>query len=266
MNRYPANLLERRFAYESWRERTNLDANLLIWNFSFAGSDLRGWQPQDIRARKPALAATDALTTIPDTEPVKPQAEVQSIWQPESEQDDLRVGVNVLECRSRAEAHQLLLSLLGELQSPLVQQLERPDVGDVAFAVPGETLLIFARGNLVVVIRNVGRMVASVMEVAQQVDRRLVSVPGEPDRSVGARFQRMTMEPDQLDAEGSTPLELSDLPLRAAEPPMVKFRSRTGQVVLEDGQPVYHPESSGVQELEVYVERPADTSYGEGSR
>ncbi|HVR99124.1 MAG TPA: hypothetical protein VMW27_21070 [Thermoanaerobaculia bacterium] len=94
----------------------------------------------------------------------------QSIW---TRGKDEALSVEIWECASTAAARELLLTLLGEFESPLVERITGPgSVGDVSFG-QGEHMLLFARGNVVVQVRNAGRELVPVADPAREIDARL---------------------------------------------------------------------------------------------
>jgi hypothetical protein len=89
------------------------------------------------------------------------------------------LALEVWECASVAAARELLLELLDQFESPLVERAEGPAaVGDVAFA-HGAHAVLFARANVVVRLRNAGRRLLPVGEPARELDARLVRQAGE---------------------------------------------------------------------------------------
>src|SRR5258706_11019826 len=87
--------------------------------------------------------------------------------------------LDLIEASSGTAARELLLELLGQFQSPQIQRVANPPAGELAFSAPGETVIVFSRGNVVAMVRNAGRRVVAVADFARLVDSRL-------DRSVGA--------------------------------------------------------------------------------
>ena len=80
-----------------------------------------------------------------------------SIWQRREGDPDALLRIDVYECDSRDDAHQFLLRLLGEIETPLVQLRDELEVGDVAFADLQDAVILFARANLAVRVANAGR-------------------------------------------------------------------------------------------------------------
>jgi hypothetical protein len=82
--------------------------------------------------------------------------------------------MDVRECQTRDQAHDVLLELLANMQAPDVKRLGEDAPGDVAFARDSSTAMVFARGNVVISIGNGGRQVVSIADAARAIDRWLV--------------------------------------------------------------------------------------------
>jgi hypothetical protein len=81
--------------------------------------------------------------------------------------------VRVTECADAAAAQDQVLEELGNFQSPKIERRAGADaVGDVAFGL-GQTMALFARGNLVAVILNAGPKAVSVAALARDLDTRI---------------------------------------------------------------------------------------------
>lgn len=102
---------------------------------------------------------------------------LRASW-PASDDDGSVLTMDIRECPSRQAAHEVLLELLANMQSPHVRRLEGDGPGDIAFAHNPGALLIFARGNIAVKIANGGSRTISAAEIAQEVDAWLVSGAG----------------------------------------------------------------------------------------
>ena len=84
------------------------------------------------------------------------------------------LAIDVFECASVRGAHEQLLEALGNIESDTVERRTAPNApGDVAFAL-ADTLVLFARANVVVLLRNAGPTVVSVDEVARELDALLM--------------------------------------------------------------------------------------------
>lgn len=102
----------------------------------------------------------------------------RSFWSGGGHHADVLLRLDLMETASPSAARELLLELLGEFQSPQIERLPDPAVGDLAFAVPGATALLFTRGQVVAWIRNAGRGVVPVDAFARLVDERLARGTG----------------------------------------------------------------------------------------
>jgi hypothetical protein len=132
-------------------------------------------RPEEVAVvRGLSLAATElpGLVTVrldakPDATPPSAHAFVRPIAEDNGE---VVFRIDTYELPSAVEAHDHLARVLTEFQSPMLTLLERGDIGDVAVG-HGDTAVVARRGNIVFVVRNAGRDVASVMDVARTIDR-----------------------------------------------------------------------------------------------
>ncbi|HEX7677817.1 MAG TPA: hypothetical protein VF713_06820 [Thermoanaerobaculia bacterium] len=101
-----------------------------------------------------------------------PMHVTDSTWTPDVEESARSlVHLRTFECESSAAARAQLLQLLAEIQGPIV---ERTDVaGEVAFATPGNTLIVGVRGNHVFMITNGGEELIDLSRIARTLDERL---------------------------------------------------------------------------------------------
>jgi len=84
------------------------------------------------------------------------------------------LAIDLFVCNSVKAAHDQLIQALGNMESDAVErQTDKSAPGDVAFALR-ETMVLFARANVVVLIRNAGPEVVSVFVVARRLDALLV--------------------------------------------------------------------------------------------
>jgi hypothetical protein len=117
------------------------------------GAELPGWRP--VRTdRRPDGSPPSALVLV----------------RPADDPGDVVVAIDVFELPSAAAAHEHLVRVLGEFQSPLLRVIA--DVADVA-AGHGDTAIVARRANVVFVVRNAGADVVGVLPVAQAVDAAL---------------------------------------------------------------------------------------------
>jgi hypothetical protein len=232
------NVLKERFDYGAWKDHATTQEELFIWQFFLSGNEFPGWRPYRIQP----LPQGGALRST------------QSIWQRPENRDDTLLSVLVHELPSREEAHEHLITVLGEFQSPLVTRSEQEVIGDIAF-IHGEYTILFARANLVFLIRNGGAALVPVTEIARELDTSLVRRPEAPDVEVIPKISRFDARTAEARVGEDVALELDATdPLNRSL--WYKFYSSTGQVRVRQDQLVYTPASAGPQALTVYAINP----------
>jgi hypothetical protein len=149
--------LEQRYGVEKWFGRS--ESRGAVKAFVFAGSELRGW----------SLLRTELR--------VGDHAAVHSMWQHDETADAL-LAIDVFECASVPAAHDRLLEILATMQSNELELRLGGAPGDVAFGLR-DTMLLFARANVVVHVRNAGRNVVDVEPVARMLDARVLELAAQ---------------------------------------------------------------------------------------
>ena len=123
-----------------------------ITGFIPNGSEIPGWK----------------LVRVHRSDDTKPPF-IHSMWRRDDAGEEL-IGVRITEWRNAAAAREFLLEELGNFESPVIQRRTGPDaVGDVSFGL-GDTMVLFALANLVVVILNAGPRVVSVTPIAKALE------------------------------------------------------------------------------------------------
>jgi len=146
--------IEQRFRAKDWYGR-GPRGRRVIKDFDFEGSELVEW----------------TLERMDRDERVKPVT-IHSLWRREETGSEL-LAVDIFECASVKAAHDQLIETLGEIESNAVERRSGKNaIGDVAFGL-NDTMVLFARGNLVVWIRNAGRPVVKVGALARSLDKML---------------------------------------------------------------------------------------------
>jgi len=144
-------LLRRRYDFASWSGKAQMTGTL-IREANLVPTGIPGWER--VRSRR-----NDTVTP--------PRGE--SFWRPAGgNQDETLVRVDVFQLTSVEAAREYLLEALGEFQADTFGRRTDLGPGEVAFGF--DTALLFARANLVVLVRNAGRQVIAVTPVAQAVD------------------------------------------------------------------------------------------------
>lgn len=242
--------LKQRHGFGSWCGRNTLDENLYVWRFLLSERALPAGQLRGTKRTGPPPPTLSALTASGLKLPALPYHS-RSIWRPAGKSDAV-VLVDAFECASRAVAHLFLVHVLGEFQSPLVAREKEAGTGDVAFTSPGDAVIVFARANIVFLIRNAAEHLVSVTDVARRVDNELVVKPGSAPQAVRPRIRRFRTLGAEARVGARLPLEL-----RASHPRerslTYKFLSRSGEVSMEEDRLVYRANEPGLQEVTVYA-------------
>ncbi len=141
--------LKERHRFSEWTGRTSVSKERRVEHLAFTGRELPGWAFE--RAQRLRGAEPPRLT---------------GFWRRGTSEAVLRV--DVFECSSVDAAHEYLIDALDEFQSSGMRRWTEAGFGDVAFGT--DTVALFARGNVVVVVRNAGGDVTSVTAAAQAID------------------------------------------------------------------------------------------------
>ena len=146
--------IEQRFGAKDWYGR-GPRGRRMVKEFGFEGSELVEW----------------TLERSHRDEGAKPPS-IHSIWRHDEAGNEL-LAVDAFECGSVKAAHDQLIEILGDIESPAVERRTgRNGIGDVSFAL-NDTMVLFARANLVVWVRNAGRNIVRVGAIARVVDKLL---------------------------------------------------------------------------------------------
>jgi hypothetical protein len=228
--------LKTRHRFGEWRGTTRLEENLFVWHLLLPADQFSAFTPH--RIQRVDVAGWPPM--------------IQSVWRLAGAPDErVLLQLDAFECPSRDAAHDLLVRLLGYVQSPLVERDETAGVGDVVFSSPGLSALLFARANVVLVMRNAGRTIISVRPFAVLLDADLVSKPESAAAPAGAPEIR------RFDLQRAPKGGLAALQLEAADPArrelMYKLFSRSGEVFREDDRLLYRSSAPGAQEIEIYA-------------
>jgi hypothetical protein len=147
--------LQKRYRASDWASRSK-HSHRVIKDLHFDGSEIRRWKMQ--RARRDQQARPPAI---------------HSIWSHGDSTSEL-LAIDVFECSSVKAAHDQLIEALGNMESDAVnRQVDKGSPGEIAFGL-GDTMMLFSRSNVVVLIRNAGPKVVPVGGVARELDTVLM--------------------------------------------------------------------------------------------
>lgn len=174
----------------------------------------------------------------------------QSLWFQQHSKHERLLRVDVDVCSSEASARYFFLQRLGQFRSTHIKSNPDGAFGDVSFAKLEDDTILFARGNMVVMLRNAGESSFSLEEVAASVDDRLIrnpAVEGEP-----------FVETDLFVLTGKTYQVNQKLPLTPVVPypapdGFYKFFSSKGHTRSGTAQFLYQPTQAGDQEVFIFA-------------
>lgn len=146
--------LDEHFATKEWYGRGS--GRRTVKGFRIEDLEIKNWKLQRVKIEE--RARTTAL---------------RSLWAHGDSGEEL-LSVEVFEGASLKAAHDQLLEILADVQSPKVErQTGKTAPGDVAFGL-ANTMILFARANLAVWIRNAGPRVVPVGVVARELDAQIL--------------------------------------------------------------------------------------------
>jgi hypothetical protein len=153
-------VLEEHFSAKDWYGRSD-SGRRLIKEFRFEGAELKGWKLLKVKRSEQEGVAS-----------------IRSMWSHGDNTDEL-LSVDVFVCASVKAAHDTLLEALGNMQSGAIERKTDKNVpGDVAFGL-ANTMIVFARANIVVLVRNAGPTIVPVNAIARDlnalIERRLAA-------------------------------------------------------------------------------------------
>jgi len=229
--------LKRRHDFDDWSGSCETEEQLLVWRFFLSGEELSGWAAEQIRE-----------LSVPGWPPA-----VHSVWT-RGRHD--RLLLDVFECPSRVAAHELTVQGLAQFESALVERAEI-QLGDIAFAAPGQAAILFARANAVLLIRHVTRDPGPIPDAARELDRLLASKPSsvEPKRVPALRRFEATGA-----ALGSGQPAALDIEMPDPGQPRVwfKFFSPTGEIDADEERVLYRHVAAQPPEITAYSISPTD--------
>jgi hypothetical protein len=161
--------------------------------------------------------------------------------------------VDVHESYVRTTTHENLVLQLAGYAVPSITRQADIGIGDVAFGSADGGLVLFARANLVVLVRNATPTVFPVAEIARRFDESLVSAPVPAEGEDAPQIHRFDVSGKSVEAGKSVPLEIEAVdPLE--RPLWFKFFAPTGEVFRDvEGQLAYRPAAAGPQRITGYA-------------
>lgn len=151
--------LQERYEFRKW-QAPRKSGRRVVTGLDLEALNIRGWTLERAKLEDQATVRT-----------------IHSLWRRAEAQDEL-LSIDLFECESSKGAHNQLLEVLGNVESGAVERRTGTnDPGEVAFGLE-DTMALFARGNVVVMVRNAGPRIVPVTGVARQLDSLVMRLAG----------------------------------------------------------------------------------------
>lgn len=210
-------------------ETAELDSSHFVRSLS-----LSGLQPS-------AFVVNEVLKTGQDREvPV-----IRSFWK-EHDNDLSLVRVDSYECHSSHAAANGVWNLLDDFELPGMVRVEDAEAGVLEFRNAEDSTALFAAGNLVFLIRNVGPVVSMVAPLVASIKEYIF-----PPISSEFAHAESGLPPFQIQPEGIVGSRLELLPTSAAAGAQYWFLSDLGKVLRQGNRLIYEPNHAG--EHTIYI-------------
>jgi hypothetical protein len=224
--------LKRRHLFYEWAGRTPRPERLFVRRFITA-------------AARPTRLSEAVVQTV--GQPGLPKL-VVAIWRPDDNTQGEAFRTDVLECSSMQEAHEVLMQVLANFQTQIVERDAQRSAGDVWFQTPNGAASIFTRGNLVFAVRSLQPGVRS-EAVAEAMDSELISRPPAPASPPRARLLRLER------AVASAPITPVRVELRD-DTTCLKLFSSGGEFEQKKGVLLYTPLKPGPHDIDAIAIEP----------
>jgi hypothetical protein len=233
-------LLKEKYDFASWEQLVTSVDNIFLWHLLQNRTVLSpsGWTSQGSDYYEGESGAPDVAATT---------------WI--SNEGSAVLRELSYECHSLAEAHLLLLHLVGEFQFPVITRRldlrgnDAGGIGDVAFGDPADLVSLFARGNVVTFLQNEGPDFVSSSQFARDLDTRILAKPEIEAGSIP--MNRFRVAEDKVRVGDHVPIQFigEDPPAEA----LYKFFSASGDIYLHNDQLIYRAKQPGHQHITVFA-------------
>jgi len=221
-----------RHDFQAWKGIRRLPESLFVLNFFLRPDEFSNWQLNNLR-----------LINQTQTAPV-----FQTFWQSRNVANRVTIRIESHQRNSLADAHSTVLKLLSRFHLLDIKLQQQATFGDVVFAVPTNFVILFARANMVFLLRNVGSDRTSCEPLARALDALTVSKPGD---NMFHSHSRLLFSSESVVKDGVRYLKPAGEPGKNNERQFKFFCS--GEVSSENGQLVCRPSSEGSQSIEIFA-------------
>jgi hypothetical protein len=141
--------LKERHGFREWAGRSATPVDRAVRKFAFTGDELPGLRLERAASRE-------------DAQPPR----LIALWRRGATQAVVRI--DVFECASVTAAHEYLIDALNEFESADIRRRTDAKFGDVAFG--NDSVALFARGNLDVLVRKATPQTEPITPIAETID------------------------------------------------------------------------------------------------
>jgi hypothetical protein len=222
------------FDFEEWADVPGL--KLFANRFFLAPGSLTDWRFEE-----------SSSFVIGDGVPV-----TEMFWRKKETKADVVIRIDLYELSYQRDARLMLLQQLADFQLPGIERLKDGVIGDVTFASPSGSVLLFAAANLVFLLRNVGRDTESLTEVSALVNTHLVSRPSSALVKSLPPLYRFRFE-KEVATVGEEVRLVEEPPDPSEGKRLLKFFFDSGSMSLQNCAFVYLAEEPGDHSVTVYA-------------
>src|SRR5689334_16182104 len=137
--------IRRRFDFNTWPKRSRLGWALFVSNLALRGDEIPGMTP--VRSRR---IVPSSLLGVPEASGISaqrlqasslqhlPRVHLESVWR-DLARPVVVMRVDIFECASEFDAHDKAVWMLGEFESPMIEQSQ--GVGDVVASTRSDSVV-----------------------------------------------------------------------------------------------------------------------------
>jgi hypothetical protein len=233
-------VLDEHAAFFSQEPYDGTGGHLFVSDFFFADSLLPGWR----------------LVGLEESHGEVEHPASRSYWEGERQRGDILLRVDAYELNDRSETREGVLALLTRFQEPDMEPLVTPRLGDMAFTDAETNTVLFAVGNMIFFLRNVGLDSIPLLNIAQVINGAVSNptpaAPFTPGPPLTVREFEFESEEATVDGDGVLIKERREDTL--ARRRFYQFLSSKGEVSRRDDRRLlYRPQLPGTNTLKIFA-------------
>jgi hypothetical protein len=166
------------------------------------------------------------------------------------------IEVIIAECNSIIKAHESIIDFMANSMASKIPCGEERGItiGDISFTGNSKRLLsiVFARNNIMAIVRSVGNLDLNVKSYAKKLDDFLVSKDKTVKSSNAPRISAFTLSTQQTTAEETVKISFNVIDPRGKDL-MVKLFTTAGPISMQDNDLILECKKLGKHKVELYV-------------